>query len=153
MSEQEVIEREVIERVWPAPIGLIWELWTTAEGIASWFGPRGFTVEVEEIDLRVGGIFRYTMRATEPKAVAAMEKRGQPASHVIVSTLTEVDPPNKLVYDSPMGPETMTTSVEFSEGPEGVKMVLEIAATKAGMTAGAAMGWKSSLERFAEQLA
>ncbi len=146
-------ERQVIERVWQAPIDLIWELWTTAEGIASWFGPRGFTVEVEEIDLRVGGTFRYTMRATEPKAVAAMEKRGQPASHVIVSTLTEVDPPNKLVYDSPMGPETMTTSVEFSEDPNGVKMVLAISATKAGMTEGAAMGWKSSLERFAEQLA
>ncbi len=34
----------------------------------------------------------------------------------------------------------MTTSVEFSEGPEGVKMVLVISATKAGMTEGAAMG-------------
>ncbi len=146
-------ERQVIERVWQAPIDQIWELWTTAEGIASWFGPKGFIVEVEEIDLRAGGTFRYTMRATDPETVAAMEKQGRPASHAVVSTVTEVDPPNKLVYDSPMGPETMTTSVEFSEGAEGVKMVLVISATKAGMTEGAAMGWKSSLERFAEQLA
>jgi len=146
-------ERQVIERVWQAPIDLIWELWTTAEGIASWFGPKGFIVEVEEIDLRAGGTFTYNMRATDPETVAAMEKRGQPASMESVSTITEVDPPNKFVYDSPMGPETMTTSVEFSESPEGVKMVLVISATKAGMTEGAAMGWKSSLERFAEQLA
>ncbi len=146
-------ERQVIERVWQAPIDLIWKLWTTAEGIASWFGPRGFIVEVKEIDLRAGGTFTYTMRPSDPEAVAAMEERGQPASRVVVSTLTDVDPPNKLVYDSPMGPETMTTSVEFSESPEGVKMVLVISATKAGMTEGAAMGWKSSLERFAEQLA
>ncbi len=145
-------EQQVIERVWQAPIGQVWELWTTAEGIASWFGPKGFIVEVKEIDLRAGGAFTYSMRATDPEAVAAMEKRGQPASHSVVSTITEIDPPNKLVYDSPMGPETMTTSVEFSESPEGVKMVLVISATKAGMTAGAAMGWKSSLERFAEQL-
>jgi len=117
MSEQEVIEREVIERVWQAPIDLIWELWTTAEGIASWFGPKGFIVEVEEIDLRAGGTFTYNMRATDPETVAAMEKRGQPASMESVSTITEVDPPNKFVYDSPMGPETMTTSVEFSESP------------------------------------
>ena len=108
---------------------------------------------MKEIDLRAGGTFTYTMRPSDPEAVAAMEERGQPASRVVVSTLTEVDPPNKLVYDSPMGPETMTTSVEFSESPEGVKMVLVISATKAGMTEGAAMGWKSSLERFAEQLA
>jgi uncharacterized protein YndB with AHSA1/START domain len=145
-------EQQVIERVWQAPIELIWELWTSAEGIASWFGPRGFAVEVEEIDLRVGGTFRYTMRATKPEAIAAMEKRGQPASRVVVSTVTQVDPPHRFAYDSPWGPETMTTSVEFSEGPDGVKMVLVIAATKAGMTGGAAMGWKSSLDRFAEQL-
>ena len=152
MDERQVIEREVIERVWQAPIDLIWELWTTAEGIASWFGPKGFTVEVEEIELQTGGTFRYTMRATDPEAVAAMEKRGQPASFSVISTITEVDPPHKLVYDSPMGPETMTTSVEFSEETGGVKMVLVITATKDGMTGGAAMGWKSSLERFADQL-
>jgi uncharacterized protein YndB with AHSA1/START domain len=146
-------DRQVIERVWQAPIDQIWELWTTAEGIASWFGPKGFIVEVEEIELRAGGTFSYSMRATDPEKVAAMEKQGRAASHSIVSTVTEVDPPNKFVYDSPMGPETMTTSVEFSEGPEGVKMVLVISATKAGMTGGAAMGWESSLERFAEQLA
>ena len=146
-------DEQVIERVWQAPIDKIWELWTTAESIASWFGPKGFTVEVEEIDLKVGGAFRYTMRATDPNGVAAMEKSGKPASFSVISTVTEVDPPHKLVYDSPMGPETMTTSVEFSEGAEGVKMVLVISATKPGMTGGAAMGWKSSLERLAEQLA
>ncbi len=145
-------ERQVIERVWQAPIDVIWELWTSAEGIASWFGPRGFAVEVEEIDLKAGGIFRYTMRATDPEKIAGMEKQGRPSSWAVVSTITEVDPPHKFVYDSPMGPETMTTSVEFSEGPAGVKMVLVITATKDGMTGGAAMGWKSSLERFAERL-
>ncbi len=146
-------ERQVIERVWQAPIALIWELWTTPEGIASWFGPRGFDVKVEELDLQVGGTFRYTMRATKPEMIAAMEQRGQPATRVVVSTVTEVDPPHRFAYDSPWGPETMTTSVEFSESPEGVKMVLVIAATKAGMTGGAVMGWQSSLDRFAEQLA
>ncbi len=69
-------DRQVIERVWQAPIEQIWELWTTAEGIASWFGPKGFIVEVQEIDLRVGGTFAYSMRSTDPETVAAMEKRG-----------------------------------------------------------------------------
>ena len=145
-------ERQVIERIWQAPSDQIWELWTSAEGIASWFGPRGFIVEVEEINLRAGGTFRYSMRATDPEAAAAMEKQGRPTAHAVVSTVTEVDPPNKFVYDSPMWPETMTTAVEFSEAPEGVKMVLVISATKAGMTGGAAMGWESSLDRFGEQL-
>ena len=147
-----MIEEQVIERVWNAPIDLVWKLWTTAEGIASWFGPSGFTVTVDEIDLRAGGTFRYTMGATDPEKIAAMEKQGRPASWAVESTITAVDPPTKFVYDSPMGPETMTTSVEFAESPEGVKMVLIIGATKAGMTGGAAMGWESSLDRFAGQL-
>ena len=37
-------ERQVIERVWQARIDQVWELWTSAEGIASWFGPKGFIV-------------------------------------------------------------------------------------------------------------
>lgn len=146
-------EEQVIERVWKAPIDLVWKLWTSAEGIASWFGPAGFTVTVDELDLRPGGTFRYTMGATDPDKIASMEKAGRPTSWAVESTVTEVDPPRKFVYDSPMGPETMTTSAEFSEGPDGVKLVLTIGATKAGMTGGAAMGWESSLDRFAEQLA
>ena len=135
-------DRHVIERIWQAPLDVVWELWTSPAGIASWFGPKGFVVEVDELDLRAGGTFQYTMRAT-----------GSDTERVVVSTVTEVDPPHKFVYDSPMGPETMTTSVEFTDSADGVKMVLVISATKAGMTDGAAMGWESSLERFGEQLA
>ena len=58
--------RQVIERVWDAPIALVWELWTSPKGVESWFGPRGFQVEVSELDLRVGGAFTYTMKAASP---------------------------------------------------------------------------------------
>jgi uncharacterized protein YndB with AHSA1/START domain len=146
-------DEHVIERVWQAPIDLVWKLWTSADGIAAWFGPKGFSVEVTELELEPGGTFTYTMNATDPERIAAMEEQGRPPSWAVVSTVTEVDPPNKFVYESPMGPETMTTAAEFTEVAEGVKMVLVISATKAGMTGGAAMGWESSLERFGEQLA
>ena len=146
-------DRQVIERVFNAPIDAVWALWTSAEGIASWFGPRGFQVEVTRLDLEPGGAFVYTMNATDPERIAAMGKQGRPPSWAVESTITEVDPPNKFVYDSPRGPETMTTSAEFSEVPEGVKLVLMISATKDGMVGGAAMGFESSLDRFAEALA
>jgi uncharacterized protein YndB with AHSA1/START domain len=144
--------RQVIERVWNAPIELIWELWTDPAGRASWWGPRGFTVEIEEMDVRVGGAFRYTMRATSPEMVAAMQARGRPTAHSIACTFTQVDAPNRLEWASPFGPDTLTTSVEFTQLDEGVKMVLVLDATKPEMTGGAAMGWKGSLDRFAERL-
>ena len=135
--------QETITRVWDAPIELIWELWTTAEGIASLFGPRGWTVQVLELDRSVGGIFRYSMR-----------KDGADAPpRVVESRVTVHDPPHRFAYESPWGTESMTTSAEFVQGPDGVTMTLVISATMPNMLGGAMMGWRSSLERFGEQLA
>jgi len=145
-------DRQVIERVFNAPMDVVWKLWTSAEGIASWFGPRGFSVEVDTLELEPGGAFIYTMRATDPERIEAMEKQGRPPSWAVESTVTEIDPLTKFVYESPMGPETMTTAAEFSEVSDGVKLVLVISATKDGMVGGAAMGFESSLDRFAEAL-
>ena len=51
----------VIERTYLASMEDIWELWTTKEGIESWWGPDGFSVKVHELDLRVGGEMRYAI--------------------------------------------------------------------------------------------
>jgi len=144
--------RQVVERIWRAPISLIWELWTTAEGLSSWWGPKGFAVEVETMDLQVGGAFTYTMRATSPEVLASMAESGRPTSFSVTATYTAMDPPRKLAYSSPFGDEMLSTSVEFSEVSEGVKMVLVIDASKPEMTGGATKGWKSALDRFGERL-
>lgn len=143
---------EVIERVWSAPIDLVWRLWTTAEGIAAWFGPRGWQVEVEELEVTEGGVFRYAMWPTKAETVAAMEAKGQPVRRVVESTVTVVDPPHRFTYRSPWGADSMTTAVEFTEVEGGTKMVLRVSATKPEMLGGAMMGWKSSLGRFEEAL-
>jgi len=132
-------EQQVIERIWKAPMALVWELWTTPEGLASWWGPKGFTVEVDEYDLRVGGAFAYTMKADS-------------RTFSVKATFTEVEAPRRLAYRSPFGAESLTTAVTFSEVEGGVKMVLTIDATKPGMTGGAARGWASALDCFAERL-
>src|SRR5262249_15644698 len=59
-------ERVTIERTYAASIDDVWEMWTTKDGIESWWGPEGFAVIVRAIDLRPGGALDYTMRATEP---------------------------------------------------------------------------------------
>ena len=43
------------ERKYEAPVEDVWDLWTTAEGIESWWGPEGFSVRVSKLDLRPGG--------------------------------------------------------------------------------------------------
>ena len=44
-----------LERSFEASIEEVWDLWTTKEGIESWWGPDGFVVTVQKLDLRPGG--------------------------------------------------------------------------------------------------
>ena len=49
----------VITRVLAAPRDLVWQMWTQAEHLQQWFGPKGCTTSVAKLDFRVGGIFHY----------------------------------------------------------------------------------------------
>ena len=48
-----------LERTFQASIDEVWELWTTKEGIESWWGPEGFSVVVRDLDLRPGHGLAY----------------------------------------------------------------------------------------------
>jgi uncharacterized protein YndB with AHSA1/START domain len=53
----------VISRTFDAPRDLVYKAWTEADRLAEWWGPRGFTVEVANLDLRPGGEFHYGLRS------------------------------------------------------------------------------------------
>jgi uncharacterized protein YndB with AHSA1/START domain len=48
-----------IVRVFDAPRALVWKAWTDPKMMAQWFGPRGFTNPVCELDVRAGGSFAH----------------------------------------------------------------------------------------------
>ena len=52
-----------IERIFAASIERLWQAWTNPEQLKRWRGPKDFTAPYAEIDLRIGGKFRYCMRA------------------------------------------------------------------------------------------
>lgn len=54
-----------ITRVFEAPRALVWQAWTDPKMLAAWFGPRGFTASVPELDLRVGGALRIVMHGPD----------------------------------------------------------------------------------------
>lgn len=150
--------REVIERTWNAPIELVWELWTTPEGFESWHGPNGFRADVITLDPQPGGALDYTMTATDPEKVAWMKSKGRPLSWPAKAKFTEVVPHERLVFEMvmPMGPgieATMTHTVTFEQTDAGVHMVFILEAAKAEMIGGAAMGYRSSFDRFDAALA
>jgi uncharacterized protein YndB with AHSA1/START domain len=57
-------DREIaMTRVFDAPRGLVWDAWTKPELLKRWLGVRGgWSFAVREVDLRVGGTYRYVWR-------------------------------------------------------------------------------------------
>jgi uncharacterized protein YndB with AHSA1/START domain len=123
-----------LERTYPATAEQVWELWTTTEGIESWWAPDGFAVEVEELDLRPGGALVYTMTATGPEQIEFMRGAGMPLSTRSRKTFTEVDPSRRLAYTSlvdfvpEVAPYEFLTTVELEPIEDGVRAVMTVEA-------------------------
>jgi uncharacterized protein YndB with AHSA1/START domain len=60
-------EREIeMTRVFDAPRDLVFDAWTRPELLKRWLGVRaGWTMEVCEVDLKVGGDYRYVWRGPD----------------------------------------------------------------------------------------
>jgi uncharacterized protein YndB with AHSA1/START domain len=155
VSETAKRRRITMERTFDAPIEDVWELWTTKEGLESWWGPEGFSVEVHAIDLRVGGEMRYAMRATAPEVVEGMKRMGLPLVTESRLTYTEISPHRRLAYFVPgVAAYDVATEVELAAGAAGVRMVVTVDAMHdERWTEMAVKGWESQLGKAARALA
>ena len=60
------LDREIVmSRVIDAPRELVFEAWSDPKHLPQWFGPKGFTSRPYEMDVRVGGIWRFNMVAPD----------------------------------------------------------------------------------------
>jgi uncharacterized protein YndB with AHSA1/START domain len=90
----------VITRVFNAPRELVFKVWTEPKHIEQWWGPKGFTTRVEQMDFRPGGTWRYVMCGPDG---------------------TEY--PVNGVFKEVVTPERIVASDEFDEGFEQVVKV------------------------------
>ena len=160
-SEAQRTRRKVtIERTFSARIEEVWDLWTTSEGIESWWGPEGFAVKVHRLDVRPGGELAYAMTATAPEQIEFLKKAGMPLTQEARVTYTEVVPHERLAFTQMadfipnVKPYVVATTVEFDTSPQHVRMVLTLDAMHdERWTQLAVMGWESELGRLAHVLA
>ncbi|RBL89994.1 SRPBCC family protein [Chitinophaga flava] len=97
----------VIHRTFDAPRELVFKAWTEPELLIKWWGPKGFTNTFHEIDVRPGGVWRYTMHSAE----------GQHFENRI--TYSAVEPPYRLAYLHDSGidndPDRFEVDINFEE--------------------------------------
>src|SRR6187551_2631563 len=61
-------DREIVmKRVFDAPREMVFDAFSKPELLKRWFGPRGWSLVVCEVDFRVGGGFRFVMRGPDGK--------------------------------------------------------------------------------------
>ena len=156
---KEAPRKITIERTFNAHIEEIWDMWTTKEGLESWWGPDGFAVKVHTLDLRPGGELRYAMTAVAPDQIQFMKNAGMPVTTENRGRYVEVVPPARLVFTQVadfipgVEPYDVATTVELEAAADGVRLVLTIDAMHdEHWTQMAVMGWEGELDKLARAL-
>lgn len=137
----------VIARVFDAPRALVWKAWTDATMMAQWFGPRGFSNPVCELDARPGGTLRIVMRAPDGAEYPMKgEFREVVAPERLVFTNIAVDQEGRHLLEG----ETTVTLTE-----QGGKTTLTLTPHAVGlvplaprMLAGMEAGWTQSIDKL-----
>ena len=141
----------VITRVFDAPRELVFNAWIDPKHVARWWGPKGFTNPVCEVDARVGGAMRIHMRA--PDGVV----------YPMSGTFEEITPPERLVFVSSAldgngkSMFDVLTTVAFADQHGKTALTMQARVIKATAHApqylkGMRAGWTQSLDRLGDHL-
>ena len=110
-----------LERTFPAPRDEVFRAWTEPVVLRRWWAAApGWEGALAEVDVRVGGRYRLSMRDPETGA-----------EHTVGGEYVEVDPPARLVYtwtwegaDADSASAGSLVTVEFSEDGGRTTVVL-----------------------------
>lgn len=150
-----VVEREKLQftmsRVINAPIEKVWKAYTDPEAVAKWWGQRASETIIDEMDVRVGGKWRYIQR----------EKDG--TEYAFNGEYKEVEAPTKLVSTfefEPMPGHITTDHLTLESLPDGRTKITAVSTfdnvedldgmIASGMEGGAEESW-DQLQELVEQ--
>jgi len=107
----------VMRRVFEAPRHLVWEALTRPELLERWFGPHGYSLVTCEVDLEVGGNWRFVLRG--PDGI----DMGMSGSY------REISPPDRLAhteaFDDYPGDSVVTTVLTEDAGRTTLTATME----------------------------
>lgn len=141
----------VITRTFDAPRNLVYRAFTDPDQLAQWFGPVGFSVprDTVDIDARVGGHQRFTMvNDTDPTFTSPVN-----------ATFTEVVENELLVGEEKVDlpgqdePTIFRLRVEFHDEDGQTRLVLRQGPLPVEHLGGAREGWGSSFTKLDTLLA
>jgi uncharacterized protein YndB with AHSA1/START domain len=147
-ADTSTAERElVVTRLIDAPRPLVFKAWTQPEHIARWWGPQGFTTIFCQMDVRVGGAYRFGMRSP------------QGTEHWKRGVYREIAEPDRIVFtfawedaDGSPGHELLTTVTFTEDGPKTRLTLRQATFETTERRDDHVTGWTSCFERFASYM-
>ena len=138
-------------RGFDAPREVVFRAWTDAAQLAQWWGPKGFTDPVCEIDARVGGALRIHMRGPDGSI------------YPMKGAFREIVPPERLAFTNialdDAGRHILEgfTTVTFADDGGKTRMTLHTRARAVvdqavGHLQGMEMGWTMSIDKLEAML-
>src|SRR5262249_31692267 len=144
----------VIERVFDAPRPLVYRAFVDPEQLVKWFGPVGWSVprETVEVEPRVGGSYRMTMvNEADASQRAPVNARFAGLGEEEVIGGVEENWPGIPGFQ---GPTRMTLRIELFDAAGGkTRLVLRQGPYSEAMEGNARVGWESSFTRLDAVLA
>jgi len=114
--DQWALDREIVlSRVISAPRNIVFSAWADPKHLPKWFGPAGFKIETKEIDIRVGGLWRFDMIAPDGRRYTnRMQFR-------------RIEPPSLIEFDHGADdtddPGLFRTTITFDEQSDGKTVI------------------------------
>ncbi|MCK6473272.1 MAG: SRPBCC domain-containing protein [Planctomycetes bacterium] len=147
----------VIERDFEAPVELVWRAWSEAAHLERWWGPRGFTLPVCELDFRVGGRILLCMRGPDSEIWSTGVYLEIVKHQRIVYSSAFCDEKGNVVpashYGMPEGFGTdLRVAVGFAAKGGRTKMTLRHEGIPESMFESANGGWSSSFDKLDDAL-
>ncbi|MEM7549950.1 MAG: SRPBCC domain-containing protein [Bacteroidota bacterium] len=136
-----------IEKVFDAPLELVWKAWTESEHIVKWWAPIGAELKVIEHDFRAGGKWKYTMPMPDG------------SKFVTEGTYKEIIAFEKIVTSADFRPmtENVELQVSFAKQGDQTKFTFRVVHEtvdyrKQQEKMGIYNGWGSAFERLEKVL-
>jgi uncharacterized protein YndB with AHSA1/START domain len=143
-SDQEVM----LTRVFDAPRRMVFDAFTKPDLLKRWFGPRGWSLSQCEVDLKVGGQWRFVLRSPEGQEMG------------MSGVWRELQPYDRMVhtesFDDFPGESQVTTVLTEKDGKTTLQATVRYASKEvrdaviaSGMEHGAAESYDKLNEMFA----
>lgn len=137
-----------IERIFDAPVDLVFRVWTSPEHLARWWGPKDFTPHAIRMDFSEGGAWSAVIRSPEGR------------DYAMAGTYRTIDKNRRLAFtfawvddEGPAQETLITVTFEEMEGGRTKVGFHQAAFETTGDRDSHTEGWNECLDRMQAYLA